>query len=273
MEIIDLNTWEEYLSKINDFRKTNEECKKSERHASQYLFRGQPDAEFELLTTLDRMISTHFSLKRYYHIIDKIKGQIDSFIGNKLPFPEYKEMIENLKKMDVFLGYGFFGYEYMIYLRHHGFPSPLLDWTYSPYIAAFFAFKDKCMASKIAIYTYREYAGNGKAYSSDKPFVKALGPYVTSHKRHYLQQSNYTICVKVEKDNHFFEKHETAIESLDWQGQRQDFLTKITLPISERKKALDHLNSMNINAFSLFGSEESLMHTLGISCFVTDFCE
>jgi hypothetical protein len=42
----------------------------------------------------------------------------------------------------------------------------------------------------------------------------------------------------------------------------QDVLTKFIIPRAERPKVLDKLRMMNITAYSLFGSEESLVATL-----------
>ena len=36
----------------------------------------------------------------------------------------------------------------------------------------------------------------------------------------------------------------------------------MSIPIEERRTALKHLDLMNINAFSLFGSEDSLVRTV-----------
>jgi hypothetical protein len=42
----------------------------------------------------------------------------------------------------------------------------------------------------------------------------------------------------------------------------QDFLWKFNLPSAERVKVLRLLNDYNLNAFSLFDSEESLLETM-----------
>ncbi|MFQ5482081.1 MAG: hypothetical protein ACE5ER_04915, partial [Nitrospinaceae bacterium] len=65
----------------------------------------------------------------------------------------------------------------------------------------------------------------------------------------------YTICL-IEKDL-IYSHHEKVNFS-----EEQDKLTKFILPGKERKKVIEKLDTMNINEFSLFGSEESLMSTL-----------
>lgn len=154
-------------------------------------------------------------------------------------------------------------YDYFVYLRHHGYPSPFLDWTLSPYIAAFFSFRNVLSdVEYVSVFAFLEYAGQGKVGSDGVPEIHSLGPYVTAHKRHFLQQSNYTICVVMGVDDEHYASHEKAVSG---GGDDQDVLWKINIPASVRKEALGELNKMNINAYSLFGTEDSLMEATAIN--------
>jgi len=44
----------------------------------------------------------------------------------------------------------------------------------------------------------------------------------------------------------------------------QDLLWKIVLPATERERVLKRLDRFNLNAFTLFDSEESLMETIAV---------
>jgi len=197
----------------------------------------------------------------YYRLITVVRPQIQAFTGTRWDIPEYPA-IENLaKEYDKFSLelYGKFpGYSYMAYLRHHGFPSPLLDWTRTPYVAAYFAFR-RGGTEDVAICVYSERPNNFKGWNRDETQIHTLGPYVQTHRRHFLQQSTYTICLVYDSNEWRFAPHGGVFTR---NSSNQDFLWKFNIPAKERVKVLKFLDGYNLNAFSLFESEESLMETM-----------
>ena len=216
-------------------------------------FRGHADAYWKLETTLERFTKQpSWCQEQYFKTIRDVRPSVISMTGKHWDIP------------DEFQGGRLppLGYELMIYLRHHGFPSPLLDWTRSPYVAAFFAFQEKRERSEVAIYSYIEHFQTMMIDNdSSEPTVRGLGPYAVTHKRHYAQQCEYSICEQKIDGKYVYGSHQNP-RFEDHPNSNLGPLTKYILPVGERTKALNHLHSMNVTAFSLFGSEESLMETL-----------
>lgn len=263
MKEINLDTWEEfedYVSRLASLRSERITTVSSTHppYVSKYLFRGQSDSEWPLTTTLERFTGKLLTLNEYYRILRATKPQVETFTGKTWEEIGDTEQISSRS----FLLSGLPAYEYCVYLRHHGFPSPLLDWTRSPYVAAYFAFQNVCSTAKCAsIYAYCEYTEGHKSGSSSSPEIAGLGSYVRSHRRHFQQQSQYTICTKHNGTELFFARHSDVFAV---NSEEQDELWKFNIPNSERNNILERLEQFNINSFSLFGSEESLMETLSI---------
>lgn len=260
MKEIRLESWDEFDPTLHSLRSRTE-------RPNDLLFRGHSDARWHLQTTLDRLRGPNSSLIEYYRVARSIKPRIETETGEQWEFPAANEIDTMCREYDALsleLSFGRLpAYSYLIYLRHHGFPSPLLDWTSSPYVAAYFAFAPRSPEYR-AIYVYAEMpSGHGKSSSSKYPRICSFGPFVKSHRRHFLQQSQYTVCVRFDQDSkqYNFAPHD---EVFDRQEHDQDLLAKIILPSSERIKALKLLDAYNLNAFSLFGSEESLAETLAL---------
>ena len=117
------------------------------------------------------------------------------------------------------------------------------------------------MIDKVAIYFYVEHFESRECFDGEAPTIYGLGPYAVTHKRHYAQQCEYSICQRrIDGSRDEYSSHETAVFAGNTAGQGP--VTKYVLPASEREKVLKVLQHMNITAFSLFGSEESLMETL-----------
>jgi hypothetical protein len=246
-----------------------------EEHARDYpghlplLFRGQEKSVWSLSTTLER-VREGMSFADYYHVIERIKPQVESFTNSEWPIPDYYPTMLNLSaNYDGLYSHLWAGprpeYPYMAYLRHHAFPSPLLDWTRSAFVAAFFAFHtaDELSTDYVSVFACTTELPN-KLHGNDMPLVLRYGPYVKTDRRHFLQQSEYTLCVRF-YDQWKFEPYRTVFDpGLHQQGR----CWKFDIPITERRKALIELNEYNLNAWSLFGSAESMMETLATK----EFC-
>jgi hypothetical protein len=233
------------------------------------LFRGLADCSWGLETTLERShpderCDDTLSLRAYYRKIIAAKPAVETLSGRlwrKLPDPPKFDRL--LKEhwsgwLDMIMFEQVAVYEYLVYLRHHGFPSPLLDWTVSPYVAAFFAFDAVPRnVERVSVYAVLQKVGGGS--SNEHCFI--VGPQMRTHQRHFRQQCWYSMCVRHDllSDDFLFLPQERAM-ARGFGPVRT--LMKFTIPAEDRIVALQQLDLMNINPFSLFGSEDSLIRTI-----------
>lgn len=253
MKEIEANTWDDFEAAIAQLQRFREaKIQEHKFSISELLFRGQADDSWGLVTTLERYTKDCISLRLYHRYLQHIKPAVESYTGRVWELGDSSgfetDHIFNLP-----------GYSMMVYARHHGFPSPLLDWTLSPYIALFFAFSSHSDSARAAVYGFIETPEGAKAGWVGAPQILGQGPYTTTHERHFTQQARYTICIEKPCNEWTYSSHDSYFSK---SNDEQDFLRKITIPRKIRPEILRRLDLMNINEYSLFKSEEGLMSML-----------
>lgn len=223
----DIDNWEEFEKRLQRLNELQANVLRGHGgRSSTMLFRGQRDAGWNLETSLERECTWDITLDEYFRVVTSIQPEIERQTEKRWTtapdYSGYKSWLQSLDQGAVIPALlSLPGYEYLAYLRHHGFPSPFLDWTRSSNIAAYFAFADAnaALGGRVSIYVYWNILSlQGICLpdpQSGRPLICTKGHHVPAHRRHISQQSQYTYCIMKRNGTWQFAAHDGALSRCD----------------------------------------------------------
>ncbi|GJL64424.1 MAG: FRG domain-containing protein [Nitrospirales bacterium] len=222
-----LNDWESYKAHVNDLEK------------SRYLFRGQ-NKPWRLRTSFHR--TGRADLTRFLNEdIQSLHKQLSARTNHlfDLNVPDQNGAFFNL-------------------VQHHGYPTPLLDWSYSPYVAAFFAYRgitiedaqqslsenneDKVRILVLDQARWKE-DQNQVMLLSHPSLYFSIGEFLAIENERMIPQQAASTLTNVDDIESFLESKES---------EQKRYLFAIDLPVSDREKVVHELRYMGITAGSMF---------------------
>jgi FRG domain len=192
-----------------------------------YLFRGMGNADWDLSPAFDRRfrdLPSRDRLALWYRLLGAFREACEAAGISS-------EILQDERRL---IAFG----------QHYGLPTRLLDWTLSPYVAAFFAFRHVLAAGAdalghIAIWVLH----TGSSVWSPDTGVEIVSAPAVENMRLRNQSGRFTLARTP------FANLEQYVESCEGEELA---LTRIILPASEAHRAVPDLDAMGINSAHLF---------------------
>lgn len=240
MKNIDTN-WREFRQEILN----HIESKRGSR-----LCRGQANSDWKLKTSFHRYNLKKISFKEYFEKL----------------IPYLADAIGTLEGRDIDVSNPSVNGAFLAYAQHHGLPTPLLDWTYSPYKAAYYAFSSiedtQPTSNKVAIYIFDHNKWDKykqiNNYNHEHDHVSLLQAKAKGNHRQIYQQGTYFFTNVEDIEKHI---------SLNEEKAGDVFLSKYLFSVKEKPIVMEELESMGINAYSLFGGTDGMFRFFKESVF------